>query len=83
MAKGGGGRSESRAPPVQDLRRKVGQFKQKLDKKESTEVHNKAIARKQSIPYRSFVLGGISVAAACTLLYFYLTWVLEADDEEE
>jgi hypothetical protein len=83
MAKGGGGRSDSRAPPVQDQRRKVGQFKQKLDKKESTEVHNKAVARKQSIPVRSFVLGGISVAAACTLLYFYLTWVLEADDEEE
>ena len=33
MAKGGGGRSDSRAPPVQDQRRKVGQFKQKLDKK--------------------------------------------------
>ena len=70
-------------PPAQDQRRKVGKFKQKLDKKESTDVHNKAIARKQSIPFRSLVLGGISVAAACTLLYFYLTWVLEADDEEE
>ena len=82
MPKGGGSRGE-KPPPAQDQRRKVGQFKRKIDKKESTDVHNKAIARKQSIPFRSLVLGGISVAAACTLLYFYLTWVLEADDEEE
>ena len=82
MAKGGG-QSGRAPPPAQEQRRKVGQFKQKIDKKESTEVHNKAIARKQSIPVGSFVLAGISIAAACTLLYFYLTWVLEGDDEEE
>ena len=83
MSKGCGSRSESRAPPAQEQRRKVGQFKRKLDKKESTDVHNKAVARKQSLPVRSLVLGGISVAAACTLVYFYLTWVLDADDDAE
>jgi hypothetical protein len=80
MAKGGG-RGEARAPPVQEQRRKIGQFKRKLDKKETTEVHNKAVARKQELPVRKLVLGGISFAAACTLLYMYLSWILL--DEED
>ena len=78
MAKGGG---NNYTPPVVDQRRKIGNFKRKLDKKESTEVHNKAVARKQELPVRKFVLGGISFAAACTLLYLYLRWVLEDDEE--
>ena len=70
-------------PPPQEQRRKIGQFKRKVDKKESTEVHNKSVARKQEFPWRKLILGGISFAATCTLLYFYLVWVLQDDELEE
>ena len=77
-------RADARGPPpAQKQRREVGQFKRKVDKKESTAIHNQAVARKQELPVRKFVLVSIIVAATCTLLYLYLGWVIAEDDEED
>ena len=76
-------RAEARVPPpAQKQRREVGQFKRKVDKKESTAIHNQAVARRQEVPIRKFVLVSIIVAASCTLLYLYLGWVVAEDDDE-
>ena len=70
-----------RAPPVADHRRSIGRQHVKLGKAERTETHDRAIARKQELPVRQGVLIMISFCAACGLLFMYLSWVLQDDED--
>jgi hypothetical protein len=81
------GKSASRGraydPPIQDFRKKTGNFHRSVGKTERTETANKAIARKQEFPIKQIILGLTAFGAACALLYIYLTWLLADDDVEE
>ena len=75
-------RGRGNAPPISDFRHKTGRHQAKLGKVERTETQAKAIARKQEFPWQKFMLAMISFSAACTLLYMYLAWVLEDDEDD-
>ena len=68
-------------PPDQNFRKKPGNFKAKLDKKENKEVESAAIARKQEpLPIKKVLLGLAAFGAVCALLYTYLNYISDEDD---
>ena len=80
MGKAGGGRAYD--PPVQDFRKKTGRFNAKVGKKENKATENMAIAKKQEFPWQQVTLSMVIFGVVCAMLYTYLNYVLNDDDDE-
>ena len=81
MGKANAGRA--REPPISDFRQKTGRHQMKLGKQERTETQTKAIARKQQLPVKQILLAMLAFGGICALLYLYLSYVLDDDEELE
>ena len=68
-------------PPDQNFRKKPGNFKAKLDKKENKEVESAAIARKQEpLPIKKVLLGLAAFGAVRALIHVSKLYLSDEDD---
>ena len=61
----------------------VGKHHAHTQRKSVQEMHDRAIAKRQPLPWQQIGLVSVSFMSFCTLLYLYLNYLAEDDDDLE
>jgi hypothetical protein len=82
MGRASGSGSGLREPTAQKFRKDTGRHHSAVQRRAVQDVHERAIARRQPWPWRQLILASISFTSSCTLLYLYLNYLAQDDDDE-
>mmetsp|Transcript_35186 Transcript_35186/g.113471 ORF Transcript_35186/g.113471 Transcript_35186/m.113471 type:complete len:84 (+) Transcript_35186:148-399(+) len=61
----------------------IGKHHAHTQRKSVQEMHDRAIAKRQPLPWQQIGLVSVSFVSFCTLLYLYLNYLAEDDDDLE
>lgn len=83
MGRNSGSGMGFKEPMAQKFRKDTGRHHAHVQRRAVQDVHERAIARKQTFPWRQMILISISFMSFCTMLFMYLKFLADDDEDDD